>query len=82
MSAAPKVGPPPAAASAPASDRELERYFAEHRPRRNPGKGTGRSGRLLVRLPQALHERLIASARSRGVSVNTLVVELLARGAG
>src|SRR5207249_1075902 len=61
---------------------ELERYFAAHRPRRNRGAGTGQSGRLLVRLPPTLHQQLNGQAVSRGVSLNTLVVELLVQGVG
>ena len=59
----------------------MEGYFAEHRPRRNRGTGAGQSGRLLVRLPPALHKRLNDRAKARGLSLNTLVVELLAKGA-
>jgi predicted HicB family RNase H-like nuclease len=65
-----------------AEEREaVEGYFAEHKPRRNRGTGTGESGRLLVRLPPALHKRLVDRAEARGISVNTLVIELLAAGA-
>jgi predicted HicB family RNase H-like nuclease len=39
-------------------------------------------GRILVRLPLALHERLSALAREQGVSLNQLVVTLLAGGVG
>ena len=59
---------------------ELERYFADHPPRRNRGTGTGERGQILVRLPPALHKRLNDRAKTRGVSLNTLVVELLAKG--
>lgn len=36
------------------------------------------SGRLLVRMPKSLHRRLATSARREGVSLNQLVVALLA----
>jgi predicted HicB family RNase H-like nuclease len=38
------------------------------------------SGRLLVRMPPALHEQLARLAAEQGVSLNQLVVTLLAGG--
>ena len=38
------------------------------------------SGQLRVRLPQDLHEALAAEAERQGVSLNTLIVALLAGG--
>ena len=38
------------------------------------------SGRLYVRMPPALHEQLTAQAAQQGVSLNQLVVTLLAGG--
>ncbi len=41
-----------------------------------------RSGQLRVRLPQDLHAYLAAEARRQGVSLNTLIVSLLAGASG
>ena len=38
------------------------------------------SGRFVARLPRSLHARLVAKAQREGVSLNTLVVSLLAAG--
>ena len=40
------------------------------------------SGKVLVRMPPALHEQLSATAAEQGVSLNQLVVTLLAGGIG
>lgn len=40
------------------------------------------NGRVLVRMPPALHELLAARAAEQGVSLNQLVVALLAGGVG
>jgi predicted HicB family RNase H-like nuclease len=40
------------------------------------------SGRVYVRMPPALHEQLAAQAATQGVSLNQLVVTLLAGGIG
>lgn len=40
------------------------------------------SGRFLARLPRSMHARLSARAQSEGVSLNTLVVALIAEGMG
>jgi predicted HicB family RNase H-like nuclease len=40
------------------------------------------SGKVLVRMPPALHEQLVALAEKQGVSLNQLVVALLAGGIG
>lgn len=40
------------------------------------------SGRVLVRMPPALHDHLLALAREQGVSLNQLVVVLLAGSTG
>jgi antitoxin HicB len=44
-----------------------------------PGTG-GESGRFVARIPKSLHVRLAGRARQEGVSLNTLVVALLAEG--
>ncbi len=41
-----------------------------------------RSGKLNVRLPVELHAALAAEAERQGVSLNTLIVTLLAGGIG
>lgn len=38
------------------------------------------NGKVLVRMPPALHEQLLAHAEAQGVSLNQLVVVLLAGG--
>lgn len=40
------------------------------------------SGRFVQRVPRSLHAQLIARARAEGVSLNTLVVSLVAQGVG
>jgi predicted RNase H-like HicB family nuclease len=40
------------------------------------------SGKFVARLPKSLHARLTARARQEGVSLNTLVLALLAEGLG
>ena len=42
----------------------------------------GESGRFVARLPKSLHTRLVARAEQEGVSMNTLVVALIAQGVG
>lgn len=46
-----------------------------------PGAGNA-SGRLVARVPKSLHARLSERAATEGVSMNTLVVSLLAEGMG
>ncbi|MBI2192254.1 MAG: type II toxin-antitoxin system HicB family antitoxin [Planctomycetes bacterium] len=40
------------------------------------------SGRFVQRVPRSLHAQLIAQAKAEGVSLNTLVVSLVAQGIG
>lgn len=40
------------------------------------------SGRFITRVPKSVHSRLTAKAKAEGVSLNTLVVSLLAEGLG
>ncbi|HLA36237.1 MAG TPA: type II toxin-antitoxin system HicB family antitoxin [Rhodocyclaceae bacterium] len=48
-----------------------------------PAPGSGNeSGRFVTRLPRSLHTRLAARADQEGVSMNTLVVSLIAEGIG
>ena len=44
-----------------------------------PGSG-GESGRFVARIPKSLHTRLAARATQEGVSMNTLVVAIIAEG--
>ena len=46
-----------------------------------PGTG-GESGRFVARMPKSLHTRLVARAAQEGVSMNTLVVSIIAEGIG
>lgn len=50
---------------------------------RRPTRAVGEySGRILVRLPKALHAELTDVAQAQGTSVNQLIVYLLSRGVG
>lgn len=40
------------------------------------------SGRVLIRMPRSLHQRLLDQAAEEGVSANQLAVAILARGLG
>ena len=46
-----------------------------------PGAG-GDSGRFVVRVPKSLHTRLIARAKQEGVSMNALLIAVLAEALG
>ena len=46
-----------------------------------PGTG-GESGRCVARVPKSLHTRLAARAAQEGVSMNTLLVSIIAEGIG
>jgi antitoxin HicB len=47
-----------------------------------PRPFTAVSGRFVQRVPRSLHAQLIARAKAEGVSLNTLVVSLVAQGMG
>jgi len=47
----------------------------------DPSSG-GESGRFVARVPKSLHTRLVARAAQEGVSMNTLVVSIIAEGVG
>ena len=47
-----------------------------------PKPNSSVSGRFVQRVPRSLHAQLIARAQSEGVSLNTLVVLLVAQGLG
>jgi len=46
-----------------------------------PSSG-GESGRFVARVPKSLHTRLVARAAQEGVSMNTLIVSIIAEGVG
>jgi antitoxin HicB len=48
----------------------------------SPASEASPSGRLNVRLPIELHAQLAAEAKRQGISLNTLIVTLLAGGIG
>ena len=47
-----------------------------------PQPGGGLSGKWVQRVPKSLHTRLVERAEREGVSLNTLVVSLIAEGLG
>ncbi len=57
----------------------VAKEFGDAIPR--PGTG-GESGRFVARVPKSLHTRLVARAEQEGVSMNTLVVSIIAEGVG
>ena len=61
-----------------ASWLEVAREFGD----KIPTPFSGASGRFVQRLPRSLHAQLIARAEAEGVSLNTLVVSLVAQGLG
>ncbi len=50
----------------------------EYRPEATPSV----SGRFVTRLPKSVHAKLAARAKAEGVSLNTLVLSLIAEGLG
>jgi antitoxin HicB len=49
-----------------------------NRPIPNPGELEGQSGKWVQRVPKSIHLRLVNRAREEGVSLNTLVITMLA----
>ena len=47
-----------------------------------PAPSVGLSGKWVQRVPKSLHAKLAAKAEKEGVSLNTLVVSLIAEGLG
>lgn len=47
-----------------------------------PAGGVAVSGKFVARVPKSVHAKLSSRARAEGVSLNTLVVSLLAEGLG
>lgn len=47
-----------------------------------PKAFSGVSGRFVQRVPRSLHAKLVARAKMEGVSLNTLVVSIVAQGLG
>lgn len=64
----------------------MESWFAsmleDGKPIPPPAEEPSASGRVLLRLPASLHERLAFEARQEGVSLNQLLVGLLAGAVG
>jgi antitoxin HicB len=57
----------------------LDEYFEEHKFYPEPRETTGSfSGKLVLRLPKTLHKQLSQQAEDDGVSLNTLIITLLA----
>ena len=52
---------------------------SKQRGSRESSGDSARSGRLLLRMPRALHERLAARSDAAGLSLNQYIVETLAR---
>jgi antitoxin HicB len=55
---------------------------AQEQGRTVPGAGGQLSGKWLQRVPRSLHTRLVERAEREGVSLNTLVISLIAEGLG
>lgn len=47
-----------------------------------PNGGKSASGKFVARVPKSVHAKLSSRARAEGVSLNTLVVSILAEGLG
>ncbi len=60
----------------------LETMLLDGNPIPEPDTEPTYSGRLHVRMPKSLHERLVHQAEREGTSLNQWVVTLLAQGAG
>ena len=60
----------------------LETMLLDGNPIPEPDPEPRYSGRLHVRMPKSLHERLVNQAKREGTSLNQWVVTLLAQGAG
>lgn len=56
--------------------------IAEQDNKRIPRPGTSQSGKWVQRVPKSLHVRLIGKAQEEGVSLNTLVISMIAEGLG
>lgn len=65
-----------------AIDMALEAMRADALPLPSPRQLTVHSGQVRLRMPRSLHSLLASAADADGVSLNTLVVSLLARGLG
>jgi len=59
----------------------MEAHQEDGRPIPTPGAG-GDSGRFMARVPKSLHTRLIARAKQEGVSMNALLIAVLAEALG
>lgn len=55
---------------------------AMNKPVPTPGECENQSGKWVQRVPKSIHFRLVSRAREEGVSLNTLVITLLAESLG
>ncbi|MDR2240325.1 MAG: type II toxin-antitoxin system HicB family antitoxin [Zoogloeaceae bacterium] len=60
----------------------IESLEAWGRPIPAPNSGGAASGKFVARVPKSLHAALAARAKMEGVSLNTLVLTLMAEGIG
>jgi len=58
----------------------LEAYSEKKKPLPEPNVLKEYSGQIRARLPKSLHERLAVRAEEEGVSLNTLMIQLLSEG--
>ena len=66
-----------------ASELWLDEYFEQHKSYPVPKEMSNSfSGKILVRLPKTLHKELVIEAEEEGVSLNSLVIALLAQNYG
>lgn len=60
----------------------IETAEENNRPIPKPGELANQSGKWVQRVPKSIHFRLVSRAREEGVSLNTLVIALLAESLG
>jgi antitoxin HicB len=60
----------------------VETAEEHNRPIPKPGELENQSGKWVQRVPKSIHFRLVSRAREEGVSLNTLVIALLAESLG
>ncbi len=58
----------------------IEAYYEQSKPLPDPNVLKEYSGQIRARLPKSLHERLAVRAEEEGVSLNTLMIQLLSEG--
>lgn len=60
----------------------VEALEAKGLPVPEPGSGGAYSGKFVQRVPKSVHLRLVERARAEGVSLNSLVLSMVAEGLG